>query len=645
MTAPRDPQAASPDPTDEELAEALLGIVDELADVEASVVERLADSPDPDTYLAWAKATLPDVAPALFEASEEPNGKVACWLARKLWNVMPVEANGFEPVPMPEPGPGALCPCESGRTFQACCSDFSIEMPIFPNSLWPALADSRASEHWLRLARAGALPDIGIMYIAQVFDEAEEWEHVVELLAPRLAAGDLEPDHCPLTMELLSNGYRQLDRPKDEKAMLRRFAAHSDAHVRCIANRRLATTLHAEGDHDRAWRYFWTAADAAPDDPATALQELVLLTDEGRHADAEDRAGDWYAHLLEAGTEPDDPLLQLIDGFENDAQYGRDEYSRWIMPPDWGELVNWIDDAVELPTRAPAWRPMQGTGDDELLRGAHVPDVSTEIGALEEQWRSLGDDSPYADEDILDLDIRVLWLREHLEAADSFVILADLAEYLAEHEDLLGGRDNRWYEAILRRGANMVDAAWPDDREGTVPWVVGDNRPALSLLADFIELLDDGDDPFEDLMVLYLRLNPNDNHGVRTDLISLLLRDGRDTEALELGERYPDDMFAATRYGVGLALYRLGRETEAVEAMERAVEDLPRVLQYLLRNRIEQPPADERGLLIGGKYQAWLYRADMRGTWLGVPGMKDWLKQFVERGQAALRRDRVRRRR
>ena len=643
MTATTKPPAG-PAPTDEELTEELLRVVAELNGLETSVVEQVAGNPNPDAYLAWARATFPDLAPALFEASRKPHDKVACWLARKLWNVMPVEANGFEPVPMPDPEPDAPCPCESGRAFAACCSDFSLEIPIFPDSLWPALVESRPSSHWLRLAKAGAVPDIGMMYVAQWFDLSGEWQHVVDLLAPKVAAGSLAPSHCLETMEWLGNSYRELDRPRDEERMLRRFAANEDTSVRCVANRRLATNLHAEGHRDRAWRHFRTAADAAPDEPETALQELVLLTDEGRHDEAEDRAADWCAHLLETGTEVDDPMFVVISDFENDARYGREEYFRWILPAPWDELVDWIDDAEGRPTPTPAWRAMKDTGDDDLLRGAHVPETSARIESLETQWRNLGNGPP-DDEDAADLGARVLWLREHDEALDSFVVLSDLAEVLDEREDLLGGPDNRWYEAIILRGADMLENAWPDDREGTVPWVVGKNRPALSLLADTIDLLDEGDDRYEDLMALYLRLNPQDNHGYRSDLINLFLDSGLDAEALELGERYPGDMFAETRYGVGLALYRLGREAEAVDAMESAVEALPRVLQYLLRNRIEQPPADEHGMRIGGEFQAWVYREDMRATWLAVPGMKDWLKQFVARGQAALRRDGARRRR
>ena len=638
---PRSPEGV--DRTPAELAESLIHFLDDVTLIEESVVEQLSDNPTPDAYLAWARATLPTLAPDLFALSEESDEKVAFWLARKLWNAMPVEANGFEPLPMPDPEPGAPCPCESGLSFGACCRDFSPEIPVLGESLWPAVAESRPSSHWLRLARAGALPDTGIMYIAQWFEEADEWQHVVDMLAPRVTGGGLQPDHCLHAMELLAISYRALERTKDENAMLRRFAAHDHASVRSVANRRLAMILHAEGHGDRAWRHFKAAADAAPDDPATALQELVLLTDEGRYPEAEDRAGDWRRHLLEAGVELDDPLLELVDNFARDAEYGRDEYHRWASPPAWCELLDWIEEAVDRPLPTPAWRRMQGSDDDDHLRGAHVPDVSAEMRRLETQWFNDLGALDYID--TVAVADRALWLREHDQALDSFVIMAELAQFLDEHSHVLGGLENRWYGAVLERGADVLERSWPNDREGTLPWALGDNRPALGLLADYIDLLDDGDDRFEDLICLYLRLNPHDNHGYRTDLMNLLLVAGRDAEALELGERYPKDTFAETRYGVGLALYRLGREADAVDALHSAVEHLPRVLQYLLRNRIKEPPADDIGMIIGGEYQAWRYREAMRETWLAVPGMYDWLKQFVKRGKAALYGKRARGRR
>ena len=206
-----------PEPSEKELTEELLRVLADLDALETSVVEQLADGADPDTYLAWARTTFPDLAPGLFEASGKPQDQVACALARKLWNVMPVEANGFEPVLMPDADPDALCPCGSSRTYGAGCSDFSLEIPIITNSLWPALVESRPSSHWRRLAKAGALPDLGLMYIAQSFHTSGAWRDIVDLLAPRVAAGGLAPDHCLDTMELLANSYRELEQAEGRR--------------------------------------------------------------------------------------------------------------------------------------------------------------------------------------------------------------------------------------------------------------------------------------------------------------------------------------------------------------------------------------------------------------------------------------------
>ena len=73
-----------PEPTGEELTEEVLRVVADLDALETSVVEQLVDDPHPDTYMAWARATFPDLAPTLFETSEKSHDQLACWLARKL---------------------------------------------------------------------------------------------------------------------------------------------------------------------------------------------------------------------------------------------------------------------------------------------------------------------------------------------------------------------------------------------------------------------------------------------------------------------------------------------------------------------------------------------------------------------------------
>lgn len=649
-------EADDPDDFDDEHVEALLGLIGDLANVEQAVVEQLVERPDPDAYLAWAKATLPSVGPALFDASSEPEPVVACWLARELWNVMPVEANGFEPVPMPLPAAGAPCPCGSGRTWGVCCAKLKLEMPVPPGALWQWLVLRHPDSYWLRHARSGTLPIDGVMHVARSLHEAGAWKPLADLLAPKMAAALERPEFAPFAIDWLCAAYEGLQRIDDRDALLKRLGHHDSRMVRTMAGRRLTLSVHRRGDWQCAWRLFRDVSDANPDDPATGVLELALLANERRFAEAEQRADYWRNHLLDADLEPDDEFLHLITVFAEDARDGRDEYYRRYLPDELGELVDWIDEQLlARPLPKVRWRRVEGMDDDDFTRGAHMLDPSPTMQRLEYEWQeealpefALVMDGEGEEDDWPGISMAVDWLFDNPDAADSLVVLDDLAAILAEAATTLGSTDNHWYMMVVERGAATLREAWSAKR-GTVPWAMLENRPPLRLLCRYIGLLDEDEDPerVEEHRDLYLRLNPNDNEGYRNNAVDSLLGAGRNAEALQLAERYPNDMFAETRYGRVLALYRLGRLDEARDVMDAAAVDLPLVLKYLLRNRIEQPAADGDGstMVIGGEYQAWLYRDDMREAWMAEPGLKEWLAQFVQKAQQSLRKRKRRRRR
>jgi tetratricopeptide (TPR) repeat protein len=236
--------------------------------------------------------------------------------------------------------------------------------------------------------------------------------------------------------------------------------------------------------------------------------------------------------------------------------------------------------------------------------------------------------APYADEDPWEPAIEDRWmgfLQRHPEAFDSIDILDDLASAIEIHPagDMLGvGVSLRQplverAERILRKALDAADAP----EELRLPWLDPVNRPALRCVFRASMLAaEHGDRARErELSELLLRLNPDDNHGVRSHLMNLLLRLGDDEAALALAARFGDDLFPELQYGQVLALVRLGREGEAAEAALRAVNALPEVRRYLMRERAAQPPLDPMGVTLGGKDQAWLYRDAMRDLWLRHP--------------------------
>jgi hypothetical protein len=172
-------------------------------------------------------------------------------------------------------------------------------------------------------------------------------------------------------------------------------------------------------------------------------------------------------------------------------------------------------------------------------------------------------------------------------------------------------------ERILRHALDAADA--PETPR--LPWLDPANRPVLRCLFRALMLATEHGDPVRvrERAERLLRLNPDDNHGVRAQLMNLLLRERDDAAALALAERYGDDMFPELLYGKVLALLRLGRDREAAEAAQHAVDALPEVRRYLMRERAAQPQIDPRGVTFGGKDQAWLYRETMRDLWLRHP--------------------------
>jgi len=122
-------------------------------------------------------------------------------------------------------------------------------------------------------------------------------------------------------------------------------------------------------------------------------------------------------------------------------------------------------------------------------------------------------------------------------------------------------------------------------REACAPWlaflednpsafdsldILDDLATALGLLAHRIHLANSAGQAAEAVHRLeqYLILGPGDSHGFRGLLIERQLRRGDNESALEIAERFPDDVLVETSMGRVLALCCPGRLEEAAAAFE-----------------------------------------------------------------------------
>ena len=219
------------------------------------------------------------------------------------------------------------------------------------------------------------------------------------------------------------------------------------------------------------------------------------------------------------------------------------------------------------------------------------------------------------------------FIEQHTDALNSLDILDDLSMALATmpsddgHHAAVPVREN-----ILNRAQTLLATVTAADIE--LPWHCTENRSALRLLVEhaYSHLNRDEADTMA-LLQNVLRLNPNDNHGLRDLVINRHLEDGADEAALSVINRYPGDLSPAPAFGKVLALYRLGRMPEARAAVSVAKKHNRKIAKFLLPEYKAEPALSPHHIQVGGDDEAWCYREDMRRVWEAVPGALDWLKK------------------
>ncbi len=111
-----------------------------------------------------------------------------------------------------------------------------------------------------------------------------------------------------------------------------------------------------------------------------------------------------------------------------------------------------------------------------------------------------------------------------------------------------------------------------------------------------------------------LAWNPDDNQGVRYTLGAILANTGRHADELALCERFPDEGGALEFHRV-FALHALERKGDALSLLAEAHKRSPKVLKFLLADDPRQPKPDRYSVVIGGDFEAWLYRQALHAAW------------------------------
>jgi tetratricopeptide (TPR) repeat protein len=209
------------------------------------------------------------------------------------------------------------------------------------------------------------------------------------------------------------------------------------------------------------------------------------------------------------------------------------------------------------------------------------------------------------------------------DCADAYVLLA---EHARNRKQALG-----LYENGVAAGERALGAE-AFERDAGQFWGLLDTRPYLRArlgLAHSLWTAGRRDEAVGHLQDM-LRLNPNDNQGVRYTLAGFLLFLDRDDDLARLLGQYPDEGSASWAYTKALLAFRQHGDTpEARQLLKEARKTNRHVPAYLVGEKF--PPTERPGSYSpGDESEALNYIGSFLAAWKSTPGAVAWLRENVK---------------
>jgi tetratricopeptide (TPR) repeat protein len=223
------------------------------------------------------------------------------------------------------------------------------------------------------------------------------------------------------------------------------------------------------------------------------------------------------------------------------------------------------------------------------------------------------------------------------DCADAYVLLAEVARGPKEALDL--------YARGVEAGSRDLGGDAFRELAGHF-WAFPETRPYMRArfgLAQVLWVLGRRDEAVGHYQEM-LRLNPNDNQGVRYTLAACLLETGRDKELSELLSAYEEDPTASWAYSAALLAFRREGDSPLARSLLRAAREVNPHVPDLLLGRERLPSRMPETVGLGDRNEAVDYVAGFLRGWRATPGAIAWLRQAVEgrsgRGKAGRARAR-----
>jgi len=206
-----------------------------------------------------------------------------------------------------------------------------------------------------------------------------------------------------------------------------------------------------------------------------------------------------------------------------------------------------------------------------------------------------------------------------MDSADAYIVKAELAtsrkDALVLYEQAVVAAERAlgpdvFQKDVGRFWTKVETRTYMRAREGlaNVLWAAGRREEAVGHLQDM------------------LRLNPNDNQGMRYVLAGYLLFLDRDEDLDRLLRRYPDDGSADWAYARALLSFRLEGDTIASRQLLKKAKKINKHVPDLLLDR-QPPPAELPAYYTpGDKSEAHIFISRHLVGWKSTPGAIAWVR-------------------
>lgn len=208
--------------------------------------------------------------------------------------------------------------------------------------------------------------------------------------------------------------------------------------------------------------------------------------------------------------------------------------------------------------------------------------------------------------------------------ADAYVLLAEEAARSVEE-----ARDH--YAKGVEAGELALGPHGFEEYAGHF-WGFLETRPYMRARAGLASALlklgdiDGAIDHFRDM----LRLNPNDNQGIRYTLLGCLLERGDDGALKELLAAYEDDAGVFWLYTRALLVFREGWENdERAAALAKDAFAANEHVPAILAGEKRPVPSDSGYITMGGPDEATYYVTECGSAWHRTPNAVAWLTQIA----------------